>query len=107
MRKLHFLLAILGVAASSVVGAQAVSAVPCATPDSVVFRGNRRTSDSTLRATVGIAPGSAVSAVSLESAIRNLYATGQFEPSMTTRCETAGRNTVLVFTVKERRRDGQ
>jgi outer membrane protein insertion porin family len=90
-------------AGGSVARAQQPSVVgPCATPDSVVFRGNSRITDDLLRADVGIAPKSTVSSRALTRAIRNLYATSQFDDDIRTSCETVGDKTFLVFTVKER-----
>ena len=51
----------------------------CAKPDSVAFRGNARVGESALRGDVGIAPGSPLSYRALQRAIKNLYATTQFE----------------------------
>ena len=56
---------------------------PCATPDSVVFRGNQRISETMLRGDAGISPGVALSSGVLQRAIKNLYATGQFDDIQT------------------------
>jgi len=75
---------------------------PCATPDSVVFRGNQRISETMLRGDAGLAPGVALSSGALERAIKNLYATGQFE-DISTSCSVASTGkAVLTVDVKER-----
>lgn len=74
----------------------------CATPDSVVFRGNQRISETMLRGDAGVPPGSPLSAAVLQRAIRNLFATGQFE-DVSTVCEVAASGkSVLAFVVRER-----
>ena len=96
------MLGILAVlAASSVARAQDAAAGACATPDSVAFRGQKRVADDVLRAGVGIAPKSTISSRVLSRAIRDLYATNQFE-DVRTSCEVAAGKAVLIFTVRER-----
>jgi outer membrane protein insertion porin family len=74
----------------------------CATPDTIAFRGFKRTTDATLRAETGLVPG-AVNYRALDRAIKSLYALGQFEDIQAT-CELAptGTRATLVFTVRER-----
>lgn len=75
---------------------------PCATPDSVVYRGNQRISETMLRGDAGIAPGVPLSSGVLERAIKNLYATGQFE-DVAIGCEVRpSGKAILTLTVKER-----
>ena len=74
---------------------------PCATPDSVTFRGNSRITDVMLRGDAGITPGAPVNYRELQRAIKNLYATGQFE-DIRVECDPANGKTILAFTVKER-----
>ena len=73
----------------------------CVTPDSVAFRGQKRVTDDVLRAGVGIAPKSTINSRITSRAIRDLYATNQFE-DVRVSCETAGGKAVLVFNVRER-----
>ena len=75
---------------------------PCATPDSVVFRGNQRISETMLRGDAGISPGVALSAGVLQRAIKNLYATGQFDDIATSCSVGANGKAVLAFDVRER-----
>jgi outer membrane protein insertion porin family len=73
----------------------------CAQPDSVAFRGNSRVGESALRGDVGITPGSALNYRTLQRAIKNLYATTQFD-DIQVRCEFGDGRAVLVFDMKER-----
>jgi outer membrane protein insertion porin family len=74
---------------------------PCAKPDSVAFVGNARVGESALRGDVGITPGTALSYRTLQRAIKNLYATTQFE-DIQVRCEVAQGHATLTFALKER-----
>ncbi|HWJ15819.1 MAG TPA: outer membrane protein assembly factor BamA [Gemmatimonadaceae bacterium] len=103
MRQLRFLPALLGVfVAVSAARAQDAATGPCATPDSVAFRGQSRIPDGDLRADVGIAPKSKINSRILDRAIRDLYATNNFDENITAVCELVGGKAVLVFNVKER-----
>jgi outer membrane protein insertion porin family len=105
MRHLRSLAPLLALAfAGSGLAAQqpAPATGACATPDTVVFRGNSRITDDLLRADVGIAPRTPVNARDLTRALKNLYATGQFE-SATSECVLTGGKTQLVFNITERR----
>jgi outer membrane protein insertion porin family len=85
-------------------GADAPLTGPCATPDSVVFRGNQRISDAMLRGDAGITPGMQLNARILQRAIKNLYATAQFE-DIAIVCEPNGAGpakSLVAFVVKER-----
>ena len=75
---------------------------PCATPDSVVFHGNQRISETMLRGDAGISPGVALSSGILQRAIKNLFATGQFD-DVATSCNIATNGkAILTFDMKER-----
>jgi outer membrane protein insertion porin family len=104
---MRFLLALLGlVLAGSAAHAQDATAGPCATPDSVAFRGlkeNSQITDAALRADVGIAPKTTINSRVLTRAITDLYATNQFEANIRTSCEIQDGKSILVFTLKERR----
>ena len=74
----------------------------CATPDSVIYRGNQRISEAMLRGDAGIAPGVPLSATVLQRAIKNLFATGQFE-DVRIDCEVATTGkAILTVSVRER-----
>jgi outer membrane protein insertion porin family len=101
---MRLLLALLGVVvAGSAAQAQDASTGPCATPDSVAFRGNKRIHDDELRSDVGITPKSTINSRILTRALRGLYATNQFEDNIRSDCEIIDGKAVLVFTLQERR----
>src|SRR5215216_2143555 len=108
MRQLRFLLATLGVlAAASAASAQQAVTGPCATPDSLAFRVQNRRQNSVpedqLRSGVGIPPKTTISSRVLSRALRDLYATNQFEDNISTSCEIIGGESVLIFMLQERR----
>ena len=51
----------------------------CATPDSVVVTGNKRVPSATVLLDAGIATGTALNAPSIQRAMRNIFAGGQFD----------------------------
>jgi len=82
------------------VGAQASG--PCATPDSVIIRGNSRVTTPTVLSDIGITKGDTLNFRVLQRAIRNLYATGQFS-SVQMGCEVGTNGHASAgFTVVER-----
>jgi outer membrane protein insertion porin family len=96
------LLAVLWTAAAA--GAQeSPVAGRCATPDALVFRGSTRTAESALRAETGITPGTALNYRDVQRALKNLFATGQFD-DVRALCEVSpdGRRATLVFELRER-----
>jgi outer membrane protein insertion porin family len=103
MRKLPLsLLAVLSAAATA--GAQpSPVAGRCATPDALAFRGSTRTAESALRAETGVTPGTAVNYRDIQRAVKNLFATGQFDDVRAT-CEVSGDGgrATLVFQLRER-----
>lgn len=74
---------------------------PCAQPDSIAFTGNQRISDQLLRGDAAIVPGAPLNVRAVERAIKNLYATGQFE-DVRVACERTADKTVLTFALRER-----
>jgi len=75
----------------------------CATPDSVAFRGLSRIPEGDVRSDVGIQPKTTISSRIVTQALKNLYATNNFEPNGTASCEIIDGKSVLVFTLTERR----
>src|SRR5664279_1748722 len=55
------------------------AAPPCAIPDSVAFTGNSRVSRSIIVADAGVKQGDTLNYRVVQRAIKNLYATGQFD----------------------------
>src|SRR3712207_2424268 len=98
------LLPLAVLSAAAVAGAQESSvAGRCATPGAIAFRGSSRTPESALRAEVGINPGTALNYRDVQRAVRNLFATGQFDDVRAT-CEVSDDNSraTLVFELRER-----
>jgi outer membrane protein insertion porin family len=103
MRKLPLVsAAVLWTAAAA--GAQdAPVAGRCATPGALAFRGSTRTAESALRAETGITPGTAINYRDIQRAVKNLFATGQFD-DVRAACEIGadGSRSTLVFQLRER-----
>src|SRR5438270_3836355 len=93
-------IALVALAIGSVAQEPAVTGT-CAKPYSVAFRGNARVGESALRGDVGITPGATLSYRTLQRAIKNLYATAQFE-DIQVHCEVANGRAILSFDLKER-----
>ncbi len=81
---------------------QPAAAGACTRPDSIAIAGNRRLPEATVRAQLPIQPGTQLTARSVETTIRTLFSTGQYE-SITVGCvlQPSGR-TLIVVTVAER-----
>jgi outer membrane protein insertion porin family len=93
--------------AGSAARAQEPTIGPCAKPDSVAFRVAHTRRDSIpedqLRADVGIQPKSTINGRVVTRAIRDLYATNQFESDIHATCDVIQGKAVLVFALRERR----
>jgi outer membrane protein insertion porin family len=103
MRRLPLsLLAVLSTAAAAGAQESPVSG-RCATPDALAFRGSTRTAEPALRAETGIRPGTQLSYRDVQRAVRNLFATGQFDDVRAV-CEISndGSRATLVFDLRER-----
>ena len=88
--------------ASSVASAQDASVTgACAKPDSLAFRGYSRVSESALRGDVAILEGAQLNYRTLQRAIKNLYATTQFE-DVQVFCQVVNNRVTLIFDLKER-----
>jgi len=98
------LLALLGfLAAGSVAQAQDVApAGPCTAPDSIAFRGNHRIKDDELRSDIGILPKTPINSRTVTAAVRQLYATNQFD-DVSSGIEVVGGKCILHFDLAERR----
>lgn len=100
-RKLFSLFALPMLA--SALGAQDPAAGRCATPDSIAVRGNRRVDAATVLSDAGLVQGTQLSFRLLQDAIRQLYATGQFD-RVELNCSgtPAGDYAILYVDVRER-----
>ena len=90
------------VAGARVAAAQAgVIAAPCVTPDSIEFVGSTHRSATVLREDAGLPVGQAASANSVQRAVKNLYATGQFDDVFAD-CVLANGKAIYQFTLRDR-----
>src|SRR5919206_692000 len=98
MRKLPLVSAAAFWAAAAANAQQAPVAGRCATPDALAFRGSTRAAEPALRAETGITPGTAVNYRDVQRAVKNLFATGQFD-DVRALCELSadGGRSTLVF----------
>src|SRR5881397_1001393 len=101
MRRIAGISAVLITAAVAAAAQEPTVSGACAKPDTVAFRGNSRIAESALRGDVGISPGSALNYRTLQRAIKNLYATSQFEDIRVV-CEVDKGHALLGFELKER-----
>ncbi len=102
MRRLLLFTVALLVSGATVRAQEPANAGRCASPDTIIFRGNARVTDATARSDAGLAPG-AMNYRALDRAIRSLYASGQFADVRAT-CELlpGGTRAQLIFTLTER-----
>ena len=75
----------------------------CAVPDTVLIVGNKRVTESTIVSDLGFEPGVALSARAVQLALKQLYASGQFDDvSVTCRVSESGQRAALTVSVRER-----
>jgi outer membrane protein insertion porin family len=75
----------------------------CATPDSIAVRGNRRLDASTVMSDAGLITGTQLSYRIFQRAIRQLYATGQFDTvELNCGVSPSGDRAILYIDVRER-----
>lgn len=102
MRKIvfHALALIAASAASSY--AQEATPGACSTPESIIVAGNSRIDSAAIRGNSNLSPGGQLNVQNIQSGIKALYATGQFDDvQIVCRIGPAGKAT-LVIQVKER-----
>ncbi len=101
-RKLFALLA-LGMM-TRVAGAQDIAAQGrCATPDSIMVRGNKRVGSDAVLADAGIVAGTQLNYKAVQRSIRAMYETGQFDRvALSCNLDEAANRAVLVIEVTER-----
>ena len=75
----------------------------CAAPDSIAVRGNNRVTEATMRADAGLPTGTSLSARTVQEAIRNLFATGQFSDVQILCTIDPGTNRVILTIAVEER----
>ena len=100
MSRRPLLLAALILAAGTPVLAQEPAAA-CTTPDSILVRGNTRISALSVRTDAGLMQGETLNFRRVQSAIRNLYATGMFD-DVRIDCAISETGSDLIIEVRER-----
>src|SRR5206468_6230996 len=94
----------IGLVATSQLAAAQQLAGPtasCLTPDSLEFVGSTHRTAALLREDAGLPVGQAASATAIQRAVKNLYATGQFE-DVTSSCRAVGGKVIYTFVLKDR-----
>src|SRR3954471_16737148 len=80
------------VALAHAAAAQTTPAVPlpsapsCSTPDSLEFVGSTHRTPTVLREDAGLPAGQPLNSAAIQRAVKNLFATGQFEDNLDTKC---------------------
>ncbi len=92
------------VAASAVsLRAQETAAGACSTPESIIVAGNSRVDSAAVRTTAGLSTGTALNTHDIQTAIKALYTTGQFDDvQIVCRATPGTTNATLVIQVRER-----
>lgn len=99
-----FLLFLAAVSIPSLpLAAQEAAAGRCATPDSIMVRGNSRVDDGTIKSTAGLTPGAELNFRLVQRSLRALYASGNFDQvALTCDLSESGDRAILTINVKER-----
>src|SRR5262245_28401646 len=74
----------------------------CSTPDSIIVRGNQRVSEATIRGAAGLAAGAELNYRVIQRALKDLYATTEFDDVRIVCAPGPENKTVLAIEVKER-----
>jgi len=104
MSRLPLVLLCLAAASASALAQDTTPLGSCAVPDSIAVRGNEHVDEATIRGDAGLVAGATLNYRDIQRAIRNIFATGQFDDVKIT-CSPAagaGTRTVVAVTVKER-----
>jgi len=103
MRKFApFMLAFVAVSAAPLYAQETAPGV-CSTPESIVVTGNSRLDSATVRSTAGLSTGAQLNVHDIQTGIKALYATGQFDDvQVICRVSPATSKAALVIQVKER-----
>ncbi|MFN2638356.1 MAG: POTRA domain-containing protein, partial [Gemmatimonadaceae bacterium] len=103
MRKIAtYVLALAAVSAASAY-AQETAPGACAKPESITVTGNSRVDSAAARATAGLSAGTQLNVHDIQTAIKALYATGQFDDvQIVCRVSPTDSKATLFIQVKER-----
>ena len=101
MARLYLIPAVLSLLGAPLLAQEEAGTGRCATPDSIIVRGNQRVGEATIRADAQITPGQALNFRGVQRAIRSIFATGQFS-DVRLLCEVApeGRATLVIDVVE-------
>jgi len=90
-------------ASAALVRAQESAPGACSTPESIVVAGNARVDTASIRATSGLAAGTQLNVHDIQTGIKALYATGQFEDvQIICRVAPTASKATIVIQVRER-----
>jgi outer membrane protein insertion porin family len=106
MSRLPLWLLICSVAGTTL-RAQGATPGPCSTPDSIIVRGNQRVTEATIRGAAGLAAGAELNYRVIQRAIKDLYATTEFDDVKIVCRPASDSQAVLAIEVKERPIVGQ
>ena len=103
MRKIaSYALAFIAAGAASLYAQEAATGV-CATPESIIVTGNARIDTAAIRSSSGLASGTAINVHDIQTGIKALYATGQFDDvQIVCRVAPGTNKAALVIQVRER-----
>jgi outer membrane protein insertion porin family len=103
MRKFASYTLALVAAGAAALHAQETAPGACSTPESIIVGGNSRVDSAAIRSTGGLSTGSQLNVSSIQSAIKALYATGQFDDvQVICRVAPSTGKATLVIEVRER-----
>ena len=103
MRKFASYTLALVAAGAAALHAQETAPGACSTPESIIVSGNSRVDSAAIRSTGGLSTGSQLNVNNIQSAIKALYATGQFDDvQVICRVAPSTGKATLVIEVRER-----
>ena len=103
MRKLASYTLALIAAGAAALHAQETAPGACSTPESIIVTGNSRVDSAAIRATGGLSTGSQLNVNDIQTAIKALYGTGQFDDvQVVCRVAPGTGKATLVIQVRER-----
>src|SRR5438067_8282973 len=103
MRKIAIYTLALTAAGAASLYAQESAPGACSTPEAIVVTGNSRVDSAAVRSTAGLSTGAALNVHDIQTAIKALYATGQFDDvQIICRLSPITNKASLVIQVKER-----
>jgi len=103
MRKIASFVLVLVAASAAPLYAQETAPGACSTPESIIVSGNSRVDTAAIRSSAGLSTGSQLNVHDIQSGIKALYATGQFDDvQILCRIAPTTNKATLVIQVRER-----